>query len=86
MFLFASELVSYLSPRDLHRRAAYSICESSFSIHHGGYRDFVFVLDDTSTSYRFTMRTEHLTKCCEPLLKLRMRLLPCKIDFSPPVS
>ena len=30
MFLFAPELVSYLAPRDLHRRAAYSICESSF--------------------------------------------------------
>ena len=28
-FFFAPELVSYLAPRDLHRRAVYSICESS---------------------------------------------------------
>ena len=41
MFSFAPELVSYLAPRDL-RRVAYSICESSFLIHHGGYHD-VFV-------------------------------------------
>ena len=38
-FSFAPELVSYLAPRVLHRRAAYSICESSFLIHHGGYHD-----------------------------------------------
>ena len=30
---------SYWAPRDLHRRAAYSICESSFLIHHSGYSD-----------------------------------------------
>ena len=29
-FSVAPELVSYLAPRDLHRRAAYSICESCF--------------------------------------------------------
>ena len=33
-FSFAPALVSYLAPRDLHRRVAYSICESSFLIHH----------------------------------------------------
>ena len=38
-FSFAPELVSYLAPRDLHRRAAYSIFESLFLIHHGGYHD-----------------------------------------------
>ena len=31
------------------------------------------------------MRTEELTKCYEPLQKLRVRLWPCKIDLSPPV-
>ena len=34
-FSFAPELVSYWAPSDLHRRTAYSICESSFLIHHG---------------------------------------------------
>ena len=38
-FSFAPELVSYLAPRDHHRRAPYSICESSFFIHHGIYHD-----------------------------------------------
>ena len=33
MFSFAPELVSYSAPRDLHLRAAYSICESWFLIH-----------------------------------------------------
>ena len=31
-FSFAPELVGYSAPRDLHRRAAYSICESLFLI------------------------------------------------------
>ena len=31
------------------------------------------------------MRTEELTKCCEALQKLRVRLWPCKINLSPPV-
>ena len=39
VFSFAPELVSFLAPRDLHRRAAYSICESSFLIHHGIHHD-----------------------------------------------
>ena len=38
-FSFDPELVIYRAPRDLHRRAAYSICESSFLIHHGIYHD-----------------------------------------------
>ena len=32
-FSFAPELVGYSAPGDLHRRAAYSICESWFLIH-----------------------------------------------------
>ena len=38
-FSFAPELVCYSLPRDLHRRAAYSICESWFLIHQDVYRD-----------------------------------------------
>ena len=38
-FSFAPELVSYSAPRDLHCRAAYSICESWVLIHHGVYHD-----------------------------------------------
>ena len=44
---------------------------------------YLFVRHDSLTS--FTTRTELLTKCCEPLQKLRVRLRPCKIDSSPPV-
>ena len=36
---FAPELVGYSAPRDLHRRAAYSICESWFLIHQDVYHD-----------------------------------------------
>ena len=32
------------------------------------------------------MRTEQLTKCCEPLQKLRVRLGSCKTSLSPPVD
>ena len=46
---------------------------------------YLFVLDDSLTSYRST-RTEELAKCYEQLQKLRMRLWPCKIDLSPPVT
>ena len=43
-FSFAPELVGYSAPRDLHRRAAYSICESLFLIHQDVYHDlFLFV-------------------------------------------
>ena len=38
-FSFAPEFVSYWALRDLHRRTAYSIYESSFLIHHGVYHD-----------------------------------------------
>ena len=33
----------------------------------------------------YLLRTEELTKCYEPLQKLRVRLWLCKIDLSPPV-
>ena len=46
---------------------------------------YLFVLADSLTSYRFTTKTEELTKCYEPLQKLRVRLWPCKIDLNPPV-
>ena len=78
LFYFAPELVSYWAPRDLHRRAAYSICESSFLIHHGVYHNLFVCNDDSLTSYRFTTRTEQLTKCCEPLQKLRVSFIPVK--------
>ena len=35
---------------------------------------YLFVLDDSVTSYRLTTTTEELTKCYEPLQKLRVRL------------
>ena len=38
-FSFAPELVGYSAPRDVHRRAAYSICESWFLIHQDVYHD-----------------------------------------------
>ena len=36
---FAPELVGYSAPRDLHRRAAYSFCESWFLIHQDVYHN-----------------------------------------------
>ena len=47
---------------------------------------YLFVLDDSLTSYRFTTRTEELTKCYEPLQKLRERLGTCKTGLSPSVT
>ena len=47
---------------------------------------YMFVLDDSLTSKRFTTRTEELTKCYEPLQKLRVRLGACKTGLSPPVT
>ena len=38
-FSFAPELVGYSAPRDLYRRAAYSICESWVLIHQDVYLD-----------------------------------------------
>ena len=46
--------------------------------------NYLFVLDDSLTS--FTTRTEELTKCYEPLQKLRVRLGTCKTGLSPPVT
>ena len=34
----------------------------------------LFVHDDSLTRKRFTTRTVQLTKCCEPLQKMRVRL------------
>ena len=45
---------------------------------------YLFVLEDSFTSWRFTTRTEQLTKCHEPLQKMRVRFGACKIDLSPP--
>ena len=47
---------------------------------------YLFVLDDSLTSKRFTTRTEELTQCYESLQKLKMRLWPCKTGLSPPVT
>ena len=44
---------------------------------------YLFVIDDSLTSKRFTMGIEQLTKCCEPLQKMRVRLGACKIDLNP---
>ena len=45
-FFFAPELESYLAPRDFHRRAAYSICESSFLFIMVFIMIYLFVHDD----------------------------------------
>ena len=42
---------------------------------------YLFALDDSLTSKRFTTRTKQLMKCCEPLQKLRVRLWPCKTSL-----
>ena len=47
---------------------------------------YLFVLDDSLTSEIFTTRAEELTKCYEPLQKLRKRLGACKTGLSPPVT
>ena len=57
---------------------------SSFLIHHG-IMVYLFVPDDSSTSKRFTTRTEQLTKCCEPLQKVSVRLGSCKPSLRTPV-
>ena len=46
---------------------------------------YLFIHDDSLTSKRFTTRTEQLTKCCEPLQKMRVRLGTCKTGLSPSV-
>ena len=46
---------------------------------------YLFVIDDSMTSQRFTKTTEQLTsKCCEPLQKLLMNMT-CEIDLCSPV-
>ena len=45
--------------------------------------DFAF---SGKKSYNFTTKTEELTKCYEPLQKLRVRLGACKTGLSPPVT
>ena len=50
-FFFHSGVSKLFGAKDLYRQAAYSVCESSFLIHHGGYHDlFFFVHDDSLTS------------------------------------
>ena len=46
---------------------------------------YLFVFDDSLTSKRFITRTEQLTKRCEPLQKMRVRLGASKTELSPPV-
>ena len=47
---------------------------------------YLFVLDDSLASKRFTTRTEQITKCCEPLQKMRVMLGPCKTGLNLPPS
>ena len=42
----------------------------------------LFVVDDSLNSWIFTTRTEQVTKCCEPMQKMRVRLGACKIGLS----
>ena len=46
---------------------------------------YLYVLENSLTSYIFTTRAEKLSKCCQPLQKLRIRLGTGKIDLSLPV-
>ena len=71
VFLLLRISVRNSAPMDLVAQLTEHV--SSFLIHHGGYYDFS-VLDDPLTSKRFTRRNEQLTKCCEPLQKMRVRL------------
>ena len=43
---------------------------------------YLFIIDDSLTTKRFTTSTEQLTKCCESLQKM-VRLGACKIDLTP---
>ena len=47
--------------------------------------NYLFYRDDSLTSKGFTMRTEQLIKCFEPLQKLRVRLGPLN-RFKPQVT
>ena len=69
----------------LQRREAYCFYESLILIQLRRYHDLFVSLDYSLTSYRFTTRSEQLTKCCEPLQKLSVRLGTCKTSLNPPV-
>ena len=45
---------------------------------------YLFVHVDSFSSQRFTTRAEQITKCYEPLQKMRMSLEPCKTGITPP--
>ena len=84
-FLLLQISESYSAPRDLNRRAAYCACESSFLFILVVIMIYLFVHVDSFTSKRFTTSTEQITKCYEPLQKMRVRLGPCETGLSHPV-
>ena len=43
---------------------------------------YLFALDDSLTSQRFTTKIKQLTKLCEPLQKMGVKLSACKTGFS----
>ena len=45
-----------------------------------------YILPERSYEQSLLVGSEELTKCYEPLQKLRVRLWPCKIDLNPPVT
>ena len=47
---------------------------------------YLFVLDGPLAGWGFAAGTGGLTKCYEPLQKLRVRLSTCKTSLSPPVT
>ena len=47
---------------------------------------YLFVLDSSLAGWGFAAGAEELTKCYEPLQRLRVRLWPCGIDLGPPVA
>ena len=74
----------YSAPRDLHSPGSLLYLIPRFLSIMVSIIVYLFVLYGSFTSYRFTMRIEQLTKCCEPLQKLRVRLGPRKTRFKPP--
>ena len=46
---------------------------------------YLFARDGSLNELEIHKRTEQLTKCCEPLQKLRLTLGSCKTSLSPPV-
>ena len=47
---------------------------------------YLFVLDGSLTGWRFTVGTEGLTECYEPLQRLRVGLGSCRTGLGPPVT